>query len=155
MAGRPKRRAGEPTLGKPRKIGAPEKLTPELRETITRYIRQGSFRETACAAAGVTAKTLREWLRRGKDESDQGLRTKYTDLVEAMDKAEAECVVRDVAKIRAAGEDDWKALAWVLERRNRDLFGLKQEHKHEIGGTLADFTLLALGKGSGDGESDR
>lgn len=93
-------------------MSRPIKLTPEVHERICALVRAGNFRETASAAAGIDARTLRNWLRRGA-EGEEPFATFSTDLDEAETVAEA----RNVAIIGAAAKDDWRAAAWWLERK--------------------------------------
>lgn len=91
------------------------KLTPEVHEKIVRLIRAGNYRETACAAAGIWARTMRTWLRLGSE----GLEP-YAQFAADIAQAEAEAEARDVALIAKAGTEDWKAAAWRLERKVHD-----------------------------------
>jgi len=93
--------------------GADTKLTPEVQEKILLQLRLGNFRETAAAAAGVTSRTLRNWLKAaalGKDKV-------YVEFAKGLEIAEAAGESRDVARLAKAGGDDWRSIAWRLERR--------------------------------------
>jgi len=85
----------------------------------------------ACQYAGIHPDTLRKYLAAGiSDLADlhEGKRRKKTRcaiLVERLEKAEGEAVVRDLARIeRAAKNGAWQAAAWRLERRYPQLFGM-------------------------------
>lgn len=42
------------------------KLTPELQEKIIKYIKAGSYIETACNAVGIDRQTLWQWIQKGE-----------------------------------------------------------------------------------------
>lgn len=61
-----------PELGQPerRKRGRPPgsvSLTPEIERTILAYVRAGAFLYVAARAAGISERTLDDWLARGED----------------------------------------------------------------------------------------
>ena len=78
---------------------------PTLEAAILDAIRSGCSIEAACQSAGVSRATFYRW--RDQDEA-------FGDQV---DKAIAESEVRLVRSIEAAGQSDWRASAWLLERR--------------------------------------
>ena len=122
----------------------PQRLTPELGDKILAFVRRGAHRETACASAGVARKTLEMWLERAKGGPHS---TRYKRFAEALDKAEAENESITVSAIIFAGKQDWRALAWVLERRGAQRWNSKRaaEKKDESRkGTLSDLIALHL-----------
>lgn len=92
-------------------MGRPSKATEARIEALLAALRAGSTREAAAAHAGIDRTTLFRWLAR-----DAGLRAR-------VEKAETDMEVRCVAGILQAGGEDWRALAWVLERRRPKAFG--------------------------------
>lgn len=93
--------------------GADTKLTPEVRTKILESLRRGNFRETAAAAAGVSSRTLRNWLR----AAAAGVDPVYVSFARELELAEAIGETKDVAKLARAGGEDWRSIAWRLERR--------------------------------------
>jgi hypothetical protein len=89
-------------------------------------VRAGNRLPAAATFAGVSPKTLTEWLRRGRGEDVRGATQEYVELVEAVEQAQAEAEVAAVAAIRRAMSRDWRAAAWFLEntspewRRRKD-----------------------------------
>ena len=105
----------------------PRKLTPEVHDRIVGAIRLGCYRETAAASAGIRSATLREWLKRGARAVAGGKGKKgeriYVELLHAIEQAEAEAEVLDLAKITAAATNDWRAAAWKLARLHPERYG--------------------------------
>jgi len=88
------------------------KLTPERADRIVQLLKAGQHRSTACQAVGVADRTLRTWLARA-DEGDE----RWVDFARRVREAEAECESRAIIAIQLKGKDDWRAMAWWLERR--------------------------------------
>ena len=99
-----------------RRRGRPTKLTDEIADQLVTLLGSGNYDETAALAAGISARTLRGWLQRGRESAhpdDEPYRRLRTRTDEARAKGEAAHVAR---VSRAAAEGDWKASAWFLER---------------------------------------
>lgn len=88
-------------------------------------LRGGADINTAAQFAGLNYGTVFRWVERGQHENERreaGFppreeESPYLDLWQAMRKARAEAVVRNVAQIqKAANQGEWKAAAWWLER---------------------------------------
>jgi hypothetical protein len=101
------------------RTGRPSKLTPEARDRLCRAIRAGCSLKDAALCAGIDRATLQRWLARGRAEQAG----EYCDLCGAVTRARAECEVRCLALINRAARKDWRAAAWLLERRYPQRFG--------------------------------
>ena len=97
------------------------KKSPAVVGTILEAVATGVPDYVAAQAAGVTPKTLVEW-----KNKDPGL---VTELIRARSMSASTCVQR----IFAAGDRDWKADAYLLERNplTRDQF-TKQQKDNEL-----------------------
>jgi hypothetical protein len=102
------------------------KLTPEVQDQICAAIRAGNYMETAAVYAGIGNSTFKDWMRKGRAAPRGG----YHDFVLAVEKALADSEVRDMALIGRAGETQWQAAAWRLERRYPDRFGRRTRVDH-------------------------
>lgn len=106
-------------------------FTPERCAQIVGHCEGGKFRYEAAELAGVTARTLKRWTRLGRDELDAFDREetveigKYGAFVLDLIRAEAEATGRLLGIIEAAAADpkEWRAAAWILERKNSLRFG--------------------------------
>lgn len=107
--------------------GARVTLTAEMIAQFERMLRVGLCLET-CAplmGSGVGVRTLYAWLRRGKQifsgETPQPAASAanplYLSLYEAKLRGCAGAESAVIGAIREAGQGDWKALAWLAERR--------------------------------------
>jgi len=99
---------------KKRAGGRPPKLTPEILTKICDALRAGQLSRDGAAFAGIRKSTFYEWLRRGA-RAPRGI---YRELSDGVEKALADSEARDVMLIgKAAGDGDWQAAAWRLERK--------------------------------------
>jgi len=95
-------------------------------------VRAGNYLETASAFAGVSPSTLRDWVRRGVRDTEEGKQTVRADFSAALEKAQADAEAGGVARIGAAAAKQWQAAAWLLERKHHEKWGKKQEIKVRI-----------------------
>ncbi len=100
------------------------KLTDELSERICRYLRLGTYVETAAACVGIHKDTFYDWLKRG----GKGVEP-YAEFVKAVERAMAESEARDLGIIGKAAETQWQAAAWRLERRFPEKYGRRDATK--------------------------
>jgi hypothetical protein len=87
------------------------KDTPEVRNAILGLLKDGVPKLHAAQAVGVHENTLNRWL-----NDDSG----FSAEVRA---AESAAVALRVQRIGKAGEKDWRADSWYLERTQRGTFG--------------------------------
>ncbi len=94
------------------RVGRPTDFNPQTAETIISLVRRGNFVETAAAFAGVTARTVRNWIAKGK-RRDQPV---FAEFRRRILQAKAEAEIQDLDKL--SRDPAWQAIAWRLERRN-------------------------------------
>ena len=83
------------------------KLTPDTKEDVVKALRAGNSRRDSALYAGISKQTFYSWMKRGREGEPL-----YAEFLEAVEKAEAQSVVRNVAIIQRAAEETWKAAAW-------------------------------------------
>jgi len=113
-----KKRAGDlglvewlPAAWRPRKRGRPAgavSLTREIEEQVLRFLRAGAFVRTAAEVAGISERTLREWVARGEGRSPRPATAKLTRFARKVRKARAEA--RAIAEIKAFNDH---VLQWL------------------------------------------
>jgi len=86
-------------------------------------LRQGAFPSAAAEASGVPRQTFSDWMRRGSQQKRGIYHELYLRVMEAM----AEGELRALEQVQAAAEKDWKAAAWILERRYRSRWARQVE----------------------------
>lgn len=99
-------------MGKALGAGRPTDCTPEVVRRICEALRMGCTRDAAAAAGLISRQTLANWLNRGADGVEP-----YLGFVEQVQRAEDEAEQILLATIQAQAPQDWKAAAWILERR--------------------------------------
>lgn len=98
------------------------RLSPELHRKIVEQCRMGTFRRHAAMAAGVTERTLSNWIRWGTtDDAKEPYRSFAEDLL----AAEAFAINNNVLYVQAAATSDWRAASWFLARKAPNEWGDK------------------------------
>src|SRR5262245_25423644 len=92
--------------------GRPSALTPELQQRLCDAISAGNTRHDAAEYAGIGESTLRTWLAQGRRRRS----AKFRALLQAVKKAEAHAVVRNVTMIQKAAATSWQAAAFHSAR---------------------------------------
>lgn len=106
-------------------MARPSKLTAERLDRVLAGLRVGATLARACAAAGISDDTLRRW------------RSRRPDVRTAVERAEAEQALHCLQMIAAAAPKDWRAAAWLLERRFPEHYGRVSRKRLEHGGEVA------------------
>lgn len=112
-----------------RKAGRPTSLTPERLQLLVEALETGCPRKQAAILAGVTDTTFYSWMKWG----EQG-KQPYADCLAKVREAEARGMARNLALIQDAAPRDWKAAAWILERRHPADFARHDHHEVTGGG---------------------
>lgn len=110
-------------------------LNEEMIAKIVEATQWGNYATTICDYVGISTVSLANWLRKGEelsekegDELDADERL-FVKLFYEMRKARGLSEMRAVEKIRKAGEQDWKAAAWFLERTATARWGKVDRHE--------------------------
>ncbi|MBF0607433.1 MAG: hypothetical protein SFH39_00965 [Candidatus Magnetobacterium sp. LHC-1] len=94
-------------------------LNSEIVDSLANFLRLGADKKTACESCGIHYDTFRRWMQKGEKEKT-GI---YRNLYNVIKKALADNEIRLIAIIQKAAEVDWKAAAWMLERKYPDNWG--------------------------------
>ena len=101
-------------------MGRPCKLTPELINQASDLIGQGLPYYSTAAACGISTATFMAWKATGHEHRASGIVSRFSEFIEAIEKASAQLQLSLLSKITSAAESShqqWTAAAWVLERR--------------------------------------
>lgn len=99
------------------------KLTDSNMQEITKRLRAGGFLESVAREVGITSRTIRHWINRGRHELEKRERgdkpnpklDRHVLFYMEANSAMAEAEGRAVVKITTS--EDWRASAWYLERK--------------------------------------
>lgn len=120
------------------------KLTTELQNKFCAHIAEGMNKLDACAAVGISRKTLYSWLEKGAAQENE----RYTDFYNAYQLAvqssyqnlcmkllDGDIQTRteldadgNVLKVVKTETRSWRQAAWLLEKRFPHLFGEQPEN---------------------------
>ncbi len=119
----------------------PTKLSPQRQAQICEYVAQGHSREIAAQACGIAATTVYRWMKRGETEPDGP----FGEFCMALKRADAEAEIACLRRIKAAAEaGDWRAAAWMLERRYPEKWGRRRAARSEGGIVVRSAAYEAL-----------
>ena len=108
-------------------MGRRTTLSTSVRDRLVAASKLGLTRDLQAQYAGIGTSTLHRWLAKGR----QAKRGRYRELWESLKRAEAEGAVDAMQRIADAQEKDWKAAAWLLERRHGYRRGGPAEARNE------------------------
>jgi len=77
-------------------------------------------------ALGIGRRTFYTWLQKGEEDYQRGVSSLYRQFYEAMEESRSLAETEAVKGILEAGKKQWQALAWFLERRYPERWGLKK-----------------------------
>lgn len=96
-------------------MARPTKMTPQTIKMLCEAIRMGATYDLASQYAGIAPSTLYAWMAKGRKQEGG----EFVELLEDIKRAEGKGAIANLALIqKSAKEGDWKASAWILERRH-------------------------------------
>lgn len=95
------------------KRGRKTQLTPEVYNQIIDAVANGNFRAPAAKASGISERTLRLWIKSGRESTSGLYHNFYMDLLKAENTAE----LKQVKLILDAAVNDPRHAQWWLERK--------------------------------------
>jgi hypothetical protein len=125
--------AGKPR-GRPRR---PSIYDAQVHKQIVDALKSGGYKTHAAHAAGISRECLDLWIEAGREG-----REPFVRFALECDRARAEDALRNQAIVSAAAvrkiEGDWKAAAWLLERKYPKLYGKRiADNVDDANGTAA------------------
>lgn len=125
---------------KSKKQGRPSKFTKPRKDRIVQAIAAGCTYEMAADYAGISRTTLWSWLKKGEDPKNKS----YCTFLNDIKRAEVEGAMVHLGTITQASQKDWKASAWMLERRHGFSKDRPQRQSEETPVELPENTLALL-----------
>ena len=95
-------------------MARPSKLNSQTQTSICNAIEAGTPLKYAALYAGVGESTVHRWLAMAEAAKPK---PEFVEFREAGQRAQARSVTRLVAMVTRAADNDWRAAAWLLERR--------------------------------------
>ena len=112
-----------------KKPGRPTLLNPTRQAALLEAIEQGMPLKQAAAVAGMSYDTLNNWQNRGENESAP---EKFRQFCQLLRHSQAVAMQVHVSSINEAAKRDWRAAAWMLERRFPEDFARHQQLEHSV-----------------------
>ena len=119
---------------------AKTKLTDQLCDEICNDIKAGVPIAHASVAHGIDRSTFYNWYNQGKEAKTGNKRKFYLKVEEAKSVA----MTLRARRIYKAGETNWQADAWWLERVDPDNFGRKDRYEHKVDANVKSEVTVNL-----------
>jgi len=94
-------------------MGRPTKLDKDLIRDALAASQMGMSIDLLSDYIGVARSTVFEWIRRGSEEPG----TIYREFSDAVSRGRSQCAALNLHRIQQASAEDWRAAAWIMERR--------------------------------------
>ena len=107
-------------------MSRPTKRTTDRVVAILEALHAGHTRKVATAAGGICEETFRRWV-----AADPQLQQQVVQAEAVAEHSLVECIKR-------AGEVDWRAAAWLLERRNPVAWSIRYQQELLIRNTTTE-----------------
>ena len=118
-------------------VGRPTDCTPEVTEIVCRELRLGLSIASACAAAGITKTSYYEYHQRASEGPP------FSVFAAATTKARSEGTRGLEHTVRKAAVGDWRAAAWMLERKAPEDWSKRTEITGANGGPIEAQIVVA------------
>lgn len=109
-------------------------LTSAQQTSLLQAVESGVSPYVAGSMLGLDVGTIRRILTRGRDGIEP-----WASLVVQIDRAVARSISRWVGNVDTAAAEDWRAAAWLLERRFPKKFGRDRGEKSSGGAITVEF----------------
>lgn len=107
-----------------------------VRDEMIRLARLGQCPTVAATNAGIHRSTLTRWRKRADEDRKAGKRSAYVRFIEQLDQAHAQALGDLEQTIHSTAKQDWRAGAFILERRLPDQYGRKDQIRIQIDDAL-------------------
>jgi len=118
--------------------GRPPLADPQRIERVLDAVSKGMTYRLAAAFAGVSYDTFNRWRRLSMSDDPP---PELCDFCDALPAAEGQAAYRFASRIDEASERDWRAAAWMLERRHPDDWSSNRRELDPIEGFGLNFGL--------------
>ena len=110
--------------------GAKGKYNPEIVKEICDHVFNGATQRDAALMSDITEETFYTWLK------------EHPEFSESVKKAHAKYKEQLVSRVKKASDKSWQAAAWILERRYKEDYALRQEITGKDGEPLPSQTYI-------------
>ena len=123
------------------RVGRPTFCTAEATELVAKLVSAGLSIVVACQALGIKKHLWEDWNKLGKRDVAAGVDSIFARWWDAMCEAKAASEANLVRMVQAGAPEDWKAAAWLLERRHAKRWGKREVEPPKDDG--AEFAAMS------------
>lgn len=96
----------------------------DVEKLMLRGIQLGLSVELACKYAGIAVPTYYKWMSIGRRHIENSEKSEYSEFYENVERTKGKCAARYLESLEKVAikqkKPDWRAAAWLLERRFKD-----------------------------------
>lgn len=118
------------------------KYNKGMLDALVEILSKGITVKAACGYVGICTTTFYEW------------KKEYPEFAAAIDGTKFEIEARLLTKIEEQGDSDWRALAWMLERRYPQDWSLKREVELNVNKSNGSNEVIEFLKQSREEDED-
>jgi hypothetical protein len=136
------------------RMGRPTILTQEITQQLCAHIERGLPKEKACYLVGIDERTLHLWIEKGSAEDAEEIYVALMRSVKSSEARFAQSALGNMADLAKAGNKNWTAYGWMLERLQPGSFAKvdRLEVTGKEGGPIESVTNVV---GASDEEIER
>lgn len=110
----------------PKKTGRPPLDIKTLGSQVAESFRYGST--IAGAIAGLIHRnTYLDWYGKGEEDFSNNIESPFSEFFNKVNTCKQEYITKLRENIEKAAPEDWRAASWLLERKEPDVYNLKQK----------------------------
>ncbi len=132
--------------------GRPSELTDEVKARLLEAVPLVIIPNQIAAYAKVPKQSLHNWLKRGQNDSIEGIASHYAQFWDEFKSLQAQ-VVREKLELLSTCPKNYGAITWILEKCFREDFGADSDEMRELR-ELFKLILPLIGKGDANGSKE-
>lgn len=128
-----------------RRPGRPTKLVPSVTRKVLEELEAYATFEGACAAAGVSPRTVQTWIAQGRSPSATPAQRDFAEAVlRARDRAESSALQEIRLGLNVAGLKDWRAREVWLRLTRPEKYGAKAVNDRKVRAAVNEILSAVL-----------
>lgn len=113
------------------------KISKKIKQKFFEAIEIGLSYKSACAYSNISESSLYRWIKQGESDQESDIKSKQRTFFEELSNANSSVEIELIREIKAS--NDWRAKAFILERRFKKDWGQSAELNLKEEGTKKEI----------------